>query len=166
MRPASGERATIAPATPHPNAAVIFDSEYGNTEKVARALAKGLHEEGLTVDCLNIRDVAPPILNDYDLLAFGAPTQALTVSKRMKDFLTRLAGMDFQHKYGFAFDTKLKSMFAGSGGGFVEKKMRSLGFEIIEPHFSAIVKGKAGPLEEGSEKNFEKMGAYIGSRWR
>ncbi len=159
------EQATITPETLHPNAAVVFDSQYGNTEKVARALAKGLHDKGMSVDCLNIKDVSFEKLNDYDLLAFGAPTQAFSASKRMKDFLRTLEGADFHHKYGFAFDTKLKNSLSGSGGGFVEKKMRSLGFEIIEPHFSAIVKGTEGPLEEGSEESFERIGADIASRW-
>ncbi len=147
-------------------AVVIFDSEYGNTEKVAHALARGLHQKGLAVDCVNLKESLVDKLDQYGLFGIGGPTQAFSATQRMKNFLETLEDAGLQHKSGFAFDTKLKSRFAGSGGGYVEKKMRKLGFDIIEPHFSAIVKGKEGPLEEGSEQSFESIGAEIADRWR
>jgi flavorubredoxin len=150
----------------HATVLVAFDSEYGNTEKVARALAKGMDARGLPTDCLNIKDLLFESMNDYALLGFGAPTQAFSASRRMKDFLAKLEGHNINHKPGFAFDTKLKNRLSGSGGAYIEKKMAKIGFDIFEPHFSAIVKGKEGPLEEGSEENFEKIGAEIAARWR
>jgi hypothetical protein len=32
---------------------------------------------------------------------------------------------------------------------------------IVKPHVSAIVKGMEGPLEEGTEEMFERIGAEI-----
>ncbi len=162
----SPEQPSVSVTVQPEYAVVIFDSEYGNTEKVAHALARGLHARGISVDCVNVKEASIDKLNQYDLIGLGAPTQAFSASKRMKDFPAKLQSADLQHKSGFAFDTKLNRRLAGSAGGYVEKKMRNLGLRIVEPHFSAIVKGSVGPLEEGAEESFEKMGALIASHWR
>ena len=39
-------------------AIVIFDTRYGNTEKIAKSLEIGLKEAGILTVCMNARDVA------------------------------------------------------------------------------------------------------------
>lgn len=95
---------------------VIFDSKFGNTEKVARSLASGLKMAGVQATCLNVKDVQVGSLIEYDVIAVGAPTQAFTASKPVKDFLSRMEGLQgLREKYGFAFDTKFRNRLAGSG---------------------------------------------------
>jgi flavodoxin len=53
---------------------VIYTSNYGNTERVARALAAGLEKGGVEVDCVNIEGVAADKLGEYALIAMGGPT--------------------------------------------------------------------------------------------
>jgi flavorubredoxin len=38
-------------------ALIVYDSMFGNTEKVAMALAKGLEEGGVNVDCVRVEAV-------------------------------------------------------------------------------------------------------------
>ena len=140
---------------------VIYDTKFGNTEKIARALSEGMKRGGLVVDCLKIDDVDPGKLGEYDMLAVGAPTQAFRISAPMKEFLRKLENADLRGKKGFAFDTRLKSRFAGSAANGIEKKLKELGLTIIRDYASAIVGGTEGPLEENAEKRFEQIGSEI-----
>jgi flavorubredoxin len=110
---------------------------------------------------LKIDDVDPSKLGEYDMLAVGAPTQAFRISAPMKEFLRKLENADLRGKKGFAFDTRLKSRFAGSAANGIEKKLKELGVAIIRDYASAIVGGTEGPLEENAEKRFEQIGSEI-----
>jgi flavodoxin len=143
---------------------VIFDSKFGNTEKVAKSLAGGLVRAGLEVTFENTKDVQLESLSEFDLLAIGAPTQMFTASRPMKDFLSRLESVDgLKGKLGFAFDTKFGSALAGSAAKFIEKRLEQLGLNIIRHRESAIVGKTEGPLAEGEMEAFEKIGYEIGN---
>lgn len=142
-------------------AVVIYDTKFGNTEKVARALAEGMKRHEVNVDCSKIDEVNISKLGDYDLLAVGGPMHAFGLSKPMKDFLKKLENMNTSGKKAFAFDTKLKSRLAGSAGKRIEKKLKKLGMNIVKSHVSAIVKGGEGPLEDGMEGTFQQIGVDI-----
>lgn len=148
----------------HDHAIVVFDSKFGNTGEIAKSLADGLQKAGLDVDCLNMRDVKVESLADYDLIAVGAPTQAFTASKPMKDFLGKLESVQtLKGKRGFAFDTKFASRLSGSASKYIESRLSRLGIEIIRERQSAIVKKSEGPLEEGESEAFERIGFEIGT---
>jgi len=142
-------------------AIVIYDSRFGNTEKIAKALSEGMKKEGIDIDCMKVDAVDPDKLVGYDILAFGAPTHALGISKPMKAFLKRLEKVNLKNKKAFAFDTKLKSRFAGSAAKGIEKQLKKLNMTIVKPYVSAIVKGTEGPLEEGAEERFTQIGSEI-----
>jgi len=142
-------------------AIVIFDSKFGNTEKIAEALSEGMKKEGLNVDCVRIENVDLNKLAEYDMLAIGAPTQWFGISKPMKEFLKKLANVNLQNKKAFAFDTKLSEGRSGSAAKGIEKQLKQLQMTIIRPYASAIVKGVKGPLEEGAEEKFTQIGSEI-----
>ena len=152
------------------SACVIFDTRYGNTEKIARSFETGLGESGIQTVCVNARDVAVDSLMQYDLICVGAPTEAFTASKPMKEFLAKLKSIDLSGKCGFAFDTKLDSRFFGSAAKFIEKELSNKGLQIIVPCESALVfslkeRGAAtgARLKEGEEKRFEQIGIQVGT---
>lgn len=140
---------------------VVCDSVYGNTEKVAKALASGMETAGVEVDLAKVADVDFGRLGEYDLLAVGAPTQAFGVYKSVQEFLERLKSANLKGKKGFAFDTKLKSRLAGSAAKGIEGRLKDLGLTVVKPRASAIVKGREGPLEEGAEETFKQIGAEL-----
>ncbi|MFW9976208.1 MAG: flavodoxin family protein [Candidatus Thorarchaeota archaeon] len=141
---------------------IVYYSLFGNTEKVAKALAAGLQNGGcdaetVKVDAVNISD-----LSEIDLLCIGTPVHAFNISKPVKEFLELLKDQEsLSGKKAFAFDTKMKSRLAGTAGGKIEKKLKQLGLEIIAPAKSAVVKGREGPLEEGAEETFKKIGTEL-----
>jgi flavodoxin len=149
-------------------AIVIFDTRYGNTEKIAKSFETGLKEAGLQTVCLNARDVDVDSLKQYDLICVGAPTHFITASKPMKKLLGKLKSIDLSGKYCFAFGTKFDSRMSGCAAKFIEKQLNSLGLKIITPRESAIVFGikeKEGGarLREGEEKRFKQIGLQIGT---
>lgn len=91
-RPArSSQSYTVnSPETQQEWATVLFDTLFGNPEKTANSLARGLREKGIEDDWVNINAVKIEDLSGYDLLAVGAPTRGFTAAKPMKDFLSRL----------------------------------------------------------------------------
>ncbi|HUK75957.1 MAG TPA: flavodoxin domain-containing protein [Nitrososphaerales archaeon] len=150
-------------------AIVVFDSRYGNTEKIARSLAAGISEAGVETACLNSRDAKVGALKECDLVCIGAPTEAFSASKPIKEFLAKLDGADLADKRGFAFDTKLGSRVSGSASKFIEKRLKTLGLSILAPRESAIVlspasrdRASATRLKEGEEQRFLQVGKMVG----
>jgi flavodoxin len=143
-------------------ALVVYYSKFGNTEKIAKAVAAGLQSGGMDADTAKVDTVNLDELSEIDLLCVGTPVHAWNVSKPAKEFLERLKGLEgLSGKKAFAFDTKFKSRLAGSAGGKVEKKLKEMGFVVAKPASSAIVLGQEGPLEEGAEETFRQIGLEL-----
>ena len=145
-------------------ATVIYDTKFGNTEKVAKALALGLSDGGAETDCVHWDQVLPDRLKASDLVAIGGPTQNRKISPPLDRWLQGLASADVAGKRGFAFDTRYKSRFAGSAAKDIEARMQNLGMMVVAPSASAIVGGTQGPLEPGAEENFRRIGTDIAKR--
>ena len=141
---------------------VVYDSIYGNTEKIAKSLATGLESGGAEAEVAKVDEVKFDELNKADMLCIGTPVHGWNASKPIREFLERLASVEgLNCKRAFAFDTKMKSRLAGSAGGKIEKRLRDLGLTVVRPSESAIVMGREGPLEEGAEERFKQMGVEL-----
>ncbi len=95
------------------------------------------------------------------MLVIGGPTHSMGLSDAMKTFTKQLKGADVKNKKAFAFDTKYDSRFAGSAGKVIEQRMKQNGMQIVMAHASAFVLGKEGPLKDGSEAQFQQIGAEL-----
>jgi flavodoxin len=165
-------------------ACVIFDTRYGNTEKVARALVSGLRESGIETNCVGVKDLSIGSLDQYDLICVGGPTQYRTASEGMQEFLASMTRANLSGKRAFAFDTRRESFFAGSAAKYIEGRLRRQGLIMVYQSESAIIvsygperkkeefrdkeewkewRHKNEGLCEGEEKRFEKLGAMIGN---
>jgi len=147
-------------------AIVVYDTKFGNTEKIAKALAEGMKKNGLAADCTRIDNVDPAKLVEYDILALGAPTQAFGISRPMKDFLTKLQNVNLRGKKGFAFDTRIGNRLAGSAAKGIEKRLEDLQVTIVRPRASAEIRTTGGQtmLKENAEKEFEQIGSEIAAK--
>lgn len=154
-------------------AIVIYYTRFGNTERIAKSLERGLKESGIEdVVCINERDAIAVIdsLKQFDLICIGSPTEGFTAPKRLKEFLETIKGRDLSSKYGFAFDTRVNSRLSGSAAKLIEKELTSKGLRIVAPRKSAIVftlkemgSISGARLKEGEEKEFEQIGFQIGT---
>jgi flavodoxin len=164
-------------------ACVIFDTRYGNTEKIARSLEAGLKSAQVETTCMNEKDVTAGSLTQYDLICVGGPTHYGSASESIRNFLQSLEGTDLSGKMTFAFDTRRDSAFAGSAARFIEGRLRRLGSKVVIHRESAIIQGSDPPsrresetkdewkerrhrsetLKDGEEKRFQQIGASIGT---
>ena len=165
-------------------ACVIFDTLFGNTEKIAISLRAGLRSAGVVAECVNMKEVALDSLVRYDLLCVGGPTQYRTISKTMQDFLEMVEKLGLSGKKGFAFDTRRDAFMAGSAAVGIEKGLQKSGLKVIRTRASAIIVGpdfdrkksefndkdewkewrhKNERLLEGEERRFEQIGREIGT---
>ena len=81
---------------------IIYYSQTGNTQKVARAIRDGMRGEGHDVTLKFIKKVDFSELADYDLIGFGSPIwfEAPPVVRKFMEEMPRLDG-----KAGFSFCT-------------------------------------------------------------
>jgi flavodoxin len=145
-------------------AVVIYDTQFGNTEQVAKELASGMSEHGVSVDCVKVDEAHIDTLPKYNLLAIGGPTHGFGMSGPMKTFMKKLENIDLRDKKAFAFDTKNSSRFWGSAAKRIEKRMKKFRMNIVMPCASGIVKGLKGPLQDGTEAKFRQIGLELANK--
>ena len=149
-------------------AIILYDSWYGNTEKLALSLARGLQSKGVYVETIKVNQFEGEDLNEFDFIAVGGPTHIAGLSKPMKKFLKTVRGSNFQGKMGFAFDTRIESKFnvfdINSAARRIEAALRRMKVKIIYPRESVLVEGREGPLVGESEAHFLRLGTVIAER--
>lgn len=149
-------------------ALVVYESLWGNTEKVAQAIAAGLAGLG-SVDVMT-SDAAPGNVDGYDLLAVGGPTHAFSMtrastradavasrhaphepSRGIREWLGELA-RPATAVPAIEFDTRVdKPRLPGSAAKTAKHELRSLGFDTSVKQESFRVHGYEGPLLDGEE---------------
>jgi flavorubredoxin len=92
-----------------PTAVIIFDTIWGGTEKMARAIGRGLEEKGRSYKMYSaggadLNDVMTEILTCKAVL-IGCPTLNNGIMPTMTPYLEELRGLRFKNKIGFAFGT-------------------------------------------------------------
>jgi flavodoxin len=129
---------------------VIYHSEFGNTEKLARAIAHELEGAGWA-RVVAVEDFQMPDLTEVDLLVAGAPTQVHGVSRPMRDFLDGLPSGALEDIGAAAFDTRIPGikLLTGSAANGIAKRLEKKGaYLVVEPE-SFLVSGGEGPLVGG-----------------
>ena len=130
-------------------ALVVYDSFYGNTEKIARAIAGAIAGE---VKVLRPGEASPADLKSLDLLIVGSPTQGGRPTKAILDFLNKLPETAVKGVNVAAFDTRLSTRLVGIfgyGAGKIADSLKKKGGNLILPPEPFFVKGREGPLKEG-----------------
>ena len=132
-------------------ALIVYDSVYGNTEKIAKAIAGALTPSG-EVKVLRAGEVNPSELKSVDLLIVGSPTQGGKPTRAIQDFLNKLPESAIKGMNVAAFDTrfstKLVAIF-GYAAGKIAGSLKTKGGTLILPPEAFFVKSKEGPLKEG-----------------
>jgi hypothetical protein len=63
------------------SALVVYESMFGNTERIALAVAEGLRLDGVDVVTREVNEAPTVVPSDIDLLVVGAPTHAFSLSR-------------------------------------------------------------------------------------
>ncbi|MFW5748973.1 MAG: flavodoxin family protein [Chloroflexota bacterium] len=85
---------------------VIYDSAYGNTEKVARAIGEALRAQH-DVEVRHISNVDIDQLASLDFIVIGGPTQRMNYTEHMRDFLAKIPLSSLSGVKAAVFDTRI-----------------------------------------------------------
>jgi hypothetical protein len=158
---------------------VIYESLWGNTEAVARAIATGLGPGTKvgTTDEISAEEAAAA-----DLVVAGAPVIAFSLgSDKVREGIARdeadaprppdlahpsmrswLDRLPHSTGRGAAFETRIWWSPRGATGD-IERRLKGAGFGIAAPAHRFIVEGKYGPLRDGELERAEAWGRELAS---
>jgi flavodoxin len=139
---------------------VIYDSVFGNTEQVARAIGNALGSQA-DVNVLRVSDVKPEHLMGVDLLIVGSPTRAFSPTPAIKKFLANIPQQGLRGVTVAAFDTRIAlsdvdsrvlpvfvRIFGYAAKPIADSLTRKAG-ELRLPPEGFFVQGTEGPLKAG-----------------
>jgi len=157
------------------DAAVVYESAWGNTRDVARAVAEGMSDR-LRVELLDVGSAPPPHALEVEFLVVGGPTHALGMSRprTRQDAEQRggrhlplgirewLAGSAPLHVRAATFDTHVRHPdVPGHAGRKAGKVLRRLGAELVAAPESFYVEDVDGPLLPGELDRARAWGAEL-----
>jgi flavodoxin len=154
-------------------AMVIYDSDFGNTAKIAQGISDGLGNGADNVELHQVGDVKPEQLQGLDVLIVGSPTQRCRPTPATSGFLDsipnnalkgiRVAGFDTRFTeekidaMGFIVSKMLN--FMGYAAKPISDKLEKKGGEVVIPPEAFYVDDTEGPLLEGE---LERAAAWAG----
>ena len=130
---------------------VVYDSLYGNTEKIARTIAGAIPGQ---VRVLRVGEASAAELQNVDLLILGSPVHGALPTEAVQGLLSRLGAPAREGAKAATFDTRLTWPFLERWGGFAAPKMadtlKEKGWMLIGEPGGFFVRGlKKGPLKKG-----------------
>jgi len=134
-------------------ALIVYDSMFGNTEKIAQSIHDSL-AESVNVEILHMSKLNSKELNGLDLVIVGSPTHRCKPSESVNVFLNNIPRGALKGISIASFDTRYHMSkwllwLAGSATKRIARKLKSKkGNLALEPE-SFIVTGREGPLEDG-----------------
>jgi flavodoxin len=137
-------------------AIVVYDSVFGNTEKIAEAMA-----QAVGASLLKATDMSPSDLDGAQWLIVGAPTRAFRPTPAIMAWLKKLPAKSLKGVRAAAFDTrasvetvdspmvkKLMKRF-GYAAEKIQKELKRKGADIQSEPEGFYVLESEGPLKDG-----------------
>ena len=157
-------------------AVVVYESHWGNTEAVARAIAEGIGPEAVA---LTTDDARPELISEADLVVAGSPVLGFNLpSERMVEGLVNQHGApspaDVSHEplrtwleslpagraLHAAFETRIR-WSPGGATGAIGRAFEVAGYPKADDPQKYVVKGQYGPLREGELDRARAWGAEL-----
>jgi flavodoxin len=139
---------------------IIYDSVYGNTEKIAQSICSALGP-GEEIGLIRAGEATIGQLSGLNILVVGSPTQRFMATHAINELFKIIPRNSLKGVKVAAFDTRLSlsdiessvERFAVKVGGYAAKgianRLKKCGGILIVPPEGFIVKGMEGPLMEG-----------------
>jgi flavodoxin I len=160
-------------------ALMVYDSFFGNTEKIACAIGDAIGDALVAqadVRTLRVGDVKPGHLMGLSLLVVGSPTRSFSASPATKAWLKALAPNSLRGVKVAAFDTRADmndvdsralTAFVKLFGYAAEPIANSLtkrGGTLVVPPEGFFIKDKEGPLKDGEIERATAWGRQIAAK--
>jgi flavodoxin I len=138
-------------------ALIIYDSMYGNTEKIARSIGSAITGD---VRVQRVSEVDLSELESINFLIVGSPTQGFRPTESVQAFVKSIPGDALKGIDVAAFDTRFHASEVGTGlrllmkiGGYaaprIAQELDKKGGKLVISPEGFFVKDKEGPLKEG-----------------
>ena len=140
-------------------ALVVYDSVWGNTEKIAQAIGGSLGAAG-DVETVRAGDATQSQLTGAELLVVGSPTQKFTMLGSLAKLLKRIPDGGLTGINVAAFDTRfsidepgprilkfLVRIFGYAAEPIADRLVKK-GGQLVVPPAGFIMKGTRGPLKD------------------
>jgi flavodoxin len=138
------------------NALVLYESRFGNTERIAEAVALAL-QEAVPTRLAAVEEVTDcaETLHGVDLLVVGGPTHAHGISEQLRAVLECLGEHSLDGIRVAAFDTRISGprLVTGSAAVRLARLLRRRGGWLVVPPANFIVEGREGPLGRGEAEH-------------
>ncbi len=132
-------------------ALIVYDTKFGHTEEIARAIGEAIGGRVLPVE-----EVDPADLQEYDLVMLGSPTHGGFPTEGINNLsndAAALAGLKTA-----AFDTRTKATIFGYAAPKIGRNLEKSGTHLVAPPEGFFVLGKKGPLKDGE---IERAAAWV-----
>ena len=142
------------------DALIVYDSVFGNTEKVAQAMGGALSSQ-MDAAVRKVGDVDPQQVTGVQLLIVGSPTRAFSPTPATKNFLKSIPKNGLEGVKVAAFDTRVSieevdspilNVFVkifGYAAQPIARQLEKRGGELTLPPEGFIVGGTEGPMKTG-----------------
>jgi flavodoxin len=153
-------------------ALVVFESFFGNTEKIANAVAGGLAARG-EVTMRKVADLRPEELKNFDLVVVGSPTRGFQPSDGTKALLKALPAGTLQGVKVAAFDTRMDvkevnnafltfmEKIFGYAAEPIGRALVKAGGTLVGKPQGYFVHGSEGPLWDGELERAAAWGEQL-----
>jgi len=137
------------------NTLIVYDSKFGNTERIARAIAKQLGSARLVL-AEDVGALEHPIC---DLLIVAAPTHRHGVSSAMREWLARLSRGTFKDVPAATFDTRyrMSRFLSGSAAVRIARLLKRAGARLVIPPESFFIQRDVPPQDEKRRHEMEQL---------
>lgn len=107
--------------------AVIYFSQTGNTEKIARAIQSGVKEIAGHCDILTLKEANPKNLYEYDLIGLGSMVFDFKEPANVTSFISNLRFLGGKHIFSFCTHCTMGFLYFPS----VVPKIKKRGLTVI-----------------------------------
>jgi hypothetical protein len=161
-------------------AVVVYESLWGNTAAVARAIAEGIGPEARA---LSTAEATGAAIADLDLIVAGAPVIVFSLpSDRIRENIRANPGdgpappdlshpsmrswldaLPEGHGRSAAFETRIRWSPGGATGG-IARRLERAGYRPVAKAQRFIVKGRYGPLRDGELERARLWGGELAKK--
>ena len=137
---------------------VIYGSRFGNTQKIAEAMADVLRQQG-DVLLLPAEEAGAIVPRPGDLLVVGCPTEGHTMTPVVRQYLDAMGAIGLRGVTAAAFDTRVgwPRWLSGSAAVAIARRLRRLGAHVIHREGSFLVSRPSPALLPGE---LDRAGAW------
>ena len=142
------------------NCLIIYDTLYGNTEQVARAIAAAF-TPGDSARLVRADQIAELDTGSIDLLIVGGPTHRHRMSPKIAVLLKAAPRGTLKGVKVAAFDTRYRmaAWLSGSAASSIARYLRKLGGSLLVPPESFFIERDEPPRGEKRRHNLERLEA-------